>query len=89
MFTTKHLILAQQIAIIVWQSRANEHNPDYIQEKINKIKSISLENPDNIWWLFGQFDINGQDQFYKEAKKTKIGQELIAVILNEYKTLVI
>jgi hypothetical protein len=86
MLTKKHTILAQKIALQVWQSKALEHHPDYIAEKINKVKSVSLENVDNIFWFFGQFSIDGQNLFYEEAKKTKLGQELMAVIFNEYES---
>lgn len=56
------LELAKKISHEVWQKYDDTHG--YRTEKQEYNAKVSTENPDNIWFFWGQFDSNNHQEFY-------------------------
>lgn len=70
------LELAKTISNQVWEKYDDDYG--YRSEKQNHNNSVSTELPDNIWFFWGQFDGNNQEEFFdkvlnsQEAGATKL-----------------
>ncbi len=75
------LELARECSHKVWQPYDDTYG--YRTEKQERNASVSTDNPDNIWFFLGQFDLNNQSKLYFEviiSKESKAKEELATFI---------
>lgn len=57
------LKLAQSVSNLIWSTYDDKFF--YASEKMERNKGVSIENPDNIWFFWNQFDHDNQYTFTK------------------------
>lgn len=60
------LKLAQRIGHTIWTKYDDTFG--YRSSKQAENDAVSIENPGNIWFFWGQFDINNQEDFMRRVK---------------------
>jgi hypothetical protein len=63
--TKEDLEIAKKISHDLWQPYDDTHG--YRTEKQTRNAEVSTENPDNIWFFWGQFDSTNQTMFLIHA----------------------
>lgn len=64
------LELAKRISHEVWQKYDDQFG--YRTEKQEANAKVSTDNPENIWFFWGQFDPHNQEEFYERLVNNSI-----------------